>query len=456
MIDFTTIERIYFLGAGGIGMSALARYFNALGKKVAGYDKTPSSLTDQLIKEGMDIHFDDSVENIPESFRKKGGTLIVITPAIPDDHTELGYFMANSFILLKRAEVLGLITRNRKTVAIAGTHGKTTVTTMISWIMSHTRESCSAFLGGISKNFNNNLVLNLQSEWIVAEADEYDRSFLQLHPYAAVVTAMDADHLDVYGNLEELHKSFGRFMDQINSNGFLILKKGLPVNTSDLYCRVFTYSMNEKADYYASGIRLNKDVYTFDINTPAGIMRSVSLSQPGLLNIENAVAAVAVTHRLGCGEGIIRDSLGTFSGSQRRFDYIIKTDSIVFIDDYAHHPKEIEATVRSIKDLYPGKRITGVFQPHLYSRTRDLAIEFARSLSLLDELILLEIYPAREKPIRGISAETILRHVTIKDKIMCRKSALVDILKRKHVEVLVTMGAGDIDRYIEPIKKIYS
>jgi UDP-N-acetylmuramate--alanine ligase len=456
MIDISTISRIYFLGAGGIGMSALARYFNALGKKVAGYDKTPSALTSQLIKEGIDIHFNDSVDNIPELYRKKEDTLVVITPAIPDNHDELNFFRKNAFIMLKRAEVLGLITRNKKSIAIAGTHGKTTITTMISWILSHTKESCSAFLGGISKNFNSNLVWHSQSEWVVVEADEYDRSFLQLYPYAAVITSMDADHLDIYGNLQELQKSFGEFIAQVKENGFLVIKKGLPMNKSGLNCRVFTYSMNENADYRASAIRLEKAVYTFDVSTPSGIIRSVSLNHPGLLNIENAVAAIAVTHQLGCGEDIIRNSLAGFSGSQRRFDYILKTDNLVFIDDYAHHPREIEATLKSVRELYPGKHITGVFQPHLYTRTRDLAVDFARSLSLLDELILLEIYPAREKPIRGISADSILRHVTIKDKMICKKSALVDVLKQKHVEVLVTMGAGDIDRCIEPIKKIYS
>jgi UDP-N-acetylmuramate--alanine ligase len=455
MNDFSAIQRIYFLGAGGIGMSALARYFHTLGKKVAGYDKTPSVLTDQLIKEGIDIHFNDSADNIPEPYRAKEGTLIVLTPAIPEDHRELLYFRKNGFSLLKRAEVLGMITRSRKTIAVAGTHGKTTVTTMIAWIMSHTKESCSAFLGGISKNFNSNLVLNPQSQWIVAEADEYDRSFLHLHPYAAVITAMDADHLDIYGNLEELHKSFARFTGQISREGFLVMKKGLPVERPGPGYRVLTYSLDENADYFASAIRLNQTVYTFDIRTPSGTIQSVSLDHPGLVNIENAIAAVAVAHQLGCGESTIRESLASFSGSQRRFDYVLKTGSFVFIDDYAHHPREIEATVRSVRALYPGKRITGIFQPHLYSRTRDLAVEFARSLSLLDELILLEIYPAREKPLKGVSSESILRHVTIADKRICSKQELAGVLKSKKTEVLITMGAGDIDRLIEPIKNIY-
>ena len=455
MNDFSAIQRIYFLGAGGIGMSALARYFNTLGKTVAGYDKTPSALTDLLIKEGIELHFEDSTDHIPESFRSKEGTLIVLTPAIPDDHNELLYFRTMGFPILKRAEVLGMITRNRKTVAVAGTHGKTTVTTMIAWIMSHTKESCSAFLGGISKNFNSNLVLNAQSQWIVAEADEYDRSFLHLHPYAAVITAMDADHLDIYGNLEELHKSFALFTGQISGDGFLVVKKGLPVKRSAPGCRVITYSLEEKADYFATDVTLHEAVYTFDVVTPTGILRSISLNHPGLVNIENAVAAVAVTHQLGCGEQIIRESMTSFSGIQRRFDVVLKTGNFVFIDDYAHHPREIEATVKSVRDLYPGKRITGIFQPHLYTRTRDFAVEFARSLSLLDELILLEIYPAREKPLKGISSESILRHVTLTDKMICRRQDLTDVLKGKKTDVLITMGAGDIDRLVEPIKNIY-
>jgi UDP-N-acetylmuramate--alanine ligase len=455
MNDFSAIRRIYFLGAGGIGMSALARYFNFLGITTAGYDKMPSVLTDQLIKEGIDIHFQDSVEYIPAPYRTKEGTLIVLTPAIPEDQPELLYFRKNGFPILKRAEVLGMITRSKKTIAVAGTHGKTTVTTMIAWIMSHTRDSCSAFLGGISKNFNSNLLLNPQSQWIIAEADEYDRSFLHLHPHAAVITAMDADHLDVYGDLEELHKSFARFIGQISREGFLVIKKGLPVERSGSGCRVITYSLDEEADYFASAIRMSKAAYTFDVHTPADTIHAVSVNHPGLVNIENAVAAMAVAHQLGCEENIIRESLAAFSGSQRRFDYVLKTNDFVFIDDYAHHPKEIEATVRSVKAMYPGKRITGIFQPHLYSRTRDFAVEFARSLSLLDELILLDIYPAREKPLKGVSAESILRHVTITDKMICSKNELLNELKSRKPEVLITMGAGDIDRLVEPIKNIY-
>lgn len=437
-------------------MSALARYFNEMGKSVAGYDKTSSALTDKLINEGIDIHFNDTVNDIPLSFREHEGTLVVYTPAIPDDHCELNFFRKNAFVMLKRAEVLGLITRDKKTIAVAGTHGKTTISTMIAWIMSHTEDSCNAFLGGISKNFKSNLVWDEKSEWVIAEADEYDRSFLHLYPRVAVVSAIDADHLDIYGDMEALHKSFGDFVSQIRDDGFLVIKKGLPLNRQALNLRRFTYSLKEDADYQAFNIKLEHAVYTFDVKTPSGIIKSVSLDHPGLINVENAIAAIAVTHQLDCDEGIIRDSLAVFSGNQRRFDYVLKTDKLVYIDDYAHHPREIEATLMSVKELYPGKRITGVFQPHLYTRTRDLAIDFAHSLSLLDELILLEIYPAREQPIKGVSSDSILRHVSIKNKMICGKSELVDVLKQKQPEVLVTMGAGDIDRYVEPIKNVFS
>jgi UDP-N-acetylmuramate--alanine ligase len=453
MTDLHSIQRVYFLGAGGIGMSALARYFNALGKKVAGYDRSSSALTDQLIKEGIAIHFQSSVNNIPPAFLKKEGTLIIYTPALPANDEELTYFRKHGFTILKRAEMLGLITRNKRTIAIAGTHGKTTVTTMIAWILQHTSDSCNAFLGGISKNFNSNLVLNAQSERVVVEADEYDRSFLRLHPYAAVITAMDADHLDIYGNIRELYDAFNEFASQISPSGFLVFKKGLPVDKSLIKCKIYTYSVNEKADFYAGNVKLVNGSYVFDINTPAGVIESVSIIHPGMMNVENAVAAAAVTKLLGCNNDEIKKPLSQFTGNLRRFDYILKTDKLIFIDDYAHHPKEIEATLLAIKELYPGRRITGIFQPHLYSRTKDLAVEFAQSLSLLDELIMLDIYPAREKPIKNVTSELILRQVTIKNKMICRKEELLEVLKNKQIELLVTMGAGDIDQLVEPIKK---
>lgn len=453
MTGLNSIERVYLLGAGGIGMSALARYFNALGKKAAGYDRTSSALTNQLQQEGIEIHFESSVNNIPPEFRKKEGTLVIFTPALPADDEELTYFRKNGFSILKRAEVLGLITRNKKTIAVAGTHGKTTISTMISWILKHTGESCNAFLGGISKNFNSNLVLNPQSARIVVEADEYDRSFLHLYPFAAVITAMDADHLDIYGNVNELHKAFNEFAAQIDPAGFLIYKKGLPVNKSIIKCKFYTYSVNEKADFYATNVRTENESYIFDIHTPSGVIPSVSIIHPGMMNVENSVAAAAVATLLGCSYNEIKTPLSQFSGNQRRFDYIIKTDKLVFIDDYAHHPKEIEATILSVRELYRHRRITGVFQPHLYSRTKDLAGEFAQSLSLLDELILLDIYPAREEPIENVTSDLIFRQVTLKNKTLCRKEELLEVIKNKKIELLVTMGAGDIDQLVEPIKK---
>ncbi len=455
MTDLNSIERVYFLGAGGIGMSALARYFNALGKQTAGYDRAPSALTSQLQKEGIELHFKSSLNNIPLAFCKRENTLIIYTPALPADDEELTYFRKNGFTILKRAEVLGLITRCKKTIAVAGTHGKTTVSTMIAWILNHTHESCNAFLGGISKNFNNNLVLNAQSKRIVVEADEYDRSFLQLYPFAAVITAMDADHLDIYGNISELHQAFNEFASQIDPAGFLVYKKGLPVDTSLIKCKHYTYSINEKADFYASNVKIENEAYIFDVCTPEGIIKSVSIIHPGMMNVENAVAATAVAKMLGCSDSEIKNRLSQFSGNHRRFDYILKTDRFIYIDDYAHHPKEIEATILSIKEMYRGRRITGIFQPHLYSRTKDLAPEFAQSLSLLDELILLDIYPAREKPIKNVTSELIFRQVTIKDKTMCRKEELLDVIKNKQIELLVTMGAGDIDQLVAPIKKYF-
>jgi UDP-N-acetylmuramate--alanine ligase len=455
--DFTGISNVYFIGAGGIGMSALARYFHAMGKIVAGYDRSPTALTKQMINEGIYIHYDDSARSIPEPFLNRKKTLVVFTPAIPRDNEILGYFRDNRYTLLKRAEILGLIAEDKLTIAIAGTHGKTTVTTMIAWIMSHTRESCSAFLGGISKNFNNNLYLQPSSNRVIAEADEYDRSFLHLHPFGAVITSMDADHLDIYGDIKELYRSFNLFAAQINPSGFLVIKKGLPMEGgARLDCRIYSYSVKEKADYFAANITLKDDRYTFDVNTPDGVIHSLSPGHPGMVNVENAVAAVAVCHLMGCDGPVIRQALASFSGNQRRFDVILKTGRIIFIDDYAHHPSEIEATILSARELYPGKRITGVFQPHLYSRTRDLALEFASSLSLLDELILLDIYPAREKPIPGITADSIFRHVTLKKKMMVSGSSWLEMLKEKKPEVLITMGAGDIDQIVEPIKQILS
>jgi UDP-N-acetylmuramate--alanine ligase len=450
------IRNVYFLGIGGIGMSALARYFHATGRGVAGYDRTPTPLTRQLSAEGIAVHYSDDPLLVPVSFRSAGDTLVVLTPAVPADHAELAWFRKNGFGIHKRSEILGLIARHKKTIAVAGTHGKTTVSTMIAHIMSQSESGCSAFLGGISKNFNSNLVLNMESDWLVAEADEFDRSFLQLQPYAAIVTSMDPDHLDIYGNAESMREAFSQFITQINRQGILLMKKGLPVNRSIAPEHIYSYALNEEADFRAENIRLENRKYFFDLSGPGIAIRDISLIHPGKVNVENAVAASSMAALLGTGNDVIRKALETFSGIQRRFDYHINTNTKVYIDDYAHHPKELEATITSVRELYPGKKITGIFQPHLYSRTRDLADDFAKSLGLLDQLILLDIYPARELPIEGVNAGLIFNKVRLAEKIMCSRDQLLNRLGEMDIQVLITLGAGDIDTLVDPIKKMYS
>lgn len=454
MSALQNIRQIYFLGIGGIGMSALARYFKISGKTVAGYDRTPTQLTSQLAGEGIAIHFEDDPGQISPEFHSPDDTWVILTPAIPADHAELAWFRKNRYSIFKRSEILGLLTKGHKTVAVAGTHGKTTVSTMIAHILAHGKSGCNAFLGGISKNYGSNLILNSQSDWMVTEADEFDRSFLQLHPYAAVVTAMDPDHLDIYGNAENMEQAFNQFIGQIDREGILLMKGNLPVNPGGIPVKTYTYSLNGPTDFHADNIRLENRRYYFDLTGPGTRIKNLSLEHPGLVNVENAVAATAMASLLKIDYQQIRQSIDTFSGIQRRFDYHIKTGKIVYIDDYAHHPMEIEATLRSVRELYPEKKITGVFQPHLYTRTRDLAKGFAQSLGLLDSLILLDIYPARELPIEGVSSEMVFRDVPITDKIMCRKEELLSIVQKRDIEVLITLGAGDIDKYIEPITQL--
>jgi UDP-N-acetylmuramate--alanine ligase len=454
MSELNQIQNIYFLGIGGIGMSALARYFKAKGNRVAGYDRTPTRLTEQLAGEGIEIHFEDSADLIPPEFRSVNDTMVILTPAIPTDHHELAFFRENQFHILKRSEVLGHITRNYKTIAVAGTHGKTTVSTMIAHIMAQSGTGCNAFLGGISKNFNSNLVLHPHSNWAVTEADEYDRSFLRLFPYFGVVTAMDPDHLDIYNSINFLHEAFNMFIGQIDRKGYLLIKHGLKPDKLKVPSKVYTYSLNDTSDFRADKIHLKNGRYHFDLQCKEFTIQDLSIDHPGLVNVENAVAAASVAALLGIDHQKIRHALGSFSGIQRRFDYQIKTKDIVYIDDYAHHPKEIEATLHSVRELYPDKKITGIFQPHLFSRTRDLAEGFAKSLSLLDRLILLDIYPAREAAIEGVSSELIYRDVDIRDKIMCNKDQLLETLQHLKIEVLVTLGAGDIDKYVIPIKQL--
>ncbi len=454
MIDLDNIKQVYFLGIGGIGMSAIARYFKANGMHVAGYDRTSTELTLLLEKEGIDIHYEDDINLIPEAYRSPENTLTVLTPAVPPDHSELEWFRSHHFQLFKRSEILGFITRNKKTIAVAGTHGKTTVSTMIAHLMANAGPGCNAFLGGISRNFNSNLVLQPHSDWVIAEADEFDRSFLRLFPWATVVTAMDADHLDIYGDLAELHVAFNQFVAQTDKSGILLMKHGLPILPGSRPEKAFTYSLQGISDFYAENIRLKNRQYYFDLTGPGIKLSDITLVHPGLVNVENAVAACSIAVLLGLPHDGIRKAMENFSGIQRRFEYHIKTEKLAYIDDYAHHPQEIEATIRSLRNLYPDKKLTGIFQPHLYTRTRDLADEFAESLNLLDSLILLEIYPARELPIEGVTSQLILDKVKITDKRICERDNLPGLLKKTELEVLITLGAGDIDKMVEPIRNL--
>ncbi|MBN2173243.1 MAG: UDP-N-acetylmuramate--L-alanine ligase [Bacteroidales bacterium] len=443
------MKNIYFLGIGGIGMSALARYFKLLGKIVSGYDRTQTELTDQLQAEGIEIHFEDNLNLIPENIE-----LVIVTPAIPKSLKELQFLREKEIPVLKRAEALGWITDRKKTIAVSGTHGKTSVSAMIAHILHHSKLGCHAFLGGIAKNYNSNLILSKKTEWVVAEADEFDRSFLHLNPDIEIITSMDADHLDIYGTLQNLTDSFSQFAGKIRKNGILLLKKGLQLNLPDL--RDFTcyrYAIDEEADFYATNIILKNGFYQFDLAMPGSVIESIDLGIPGLLNVENAVAAIAAAHLAGAGETEIKSAISKFTGIKRRFDIRFRNDDIVYIDDYAHHPEEIRRTVLSVRQIFPGKKILGVFQPHLYSRTRDFAEDFAKSLGLPDEVILLPIYPAREEPITGISSRTILDFMDQSKSYVSSKAGLLKDLESKIFDILLTMGAGDIDQLVKPIEK---
>ncbi len=463
-MELSKIHSVYFLGIGGIGMSALARYFNAMGKKVSGYDKTSTKLTDELIAEGIDIHFEDHIRNIPKYLKElpfdTDNILIVFTPAVPIDHSEYVFFNLNGFNIKKRAEVLGMITQSAHTIAVAGTHGKTTTSSLVAHILKSAGLDPSAFLGGITQNYNTNLLLSSKlknselrtpdSELIVVEADEYDRSFLTLHPEIAVITSVDADHLDIYGDKGHVEESFTLFAKQVKSK--LILKKSI-VDKIKTEKKPITYAVNdESADYFASNIRIENGYYSYSIVTPLSIYEDMLMGLPGLHNVENSVAAVAIACELNISEEVIRKALASFKGVKRRFDYHIKTDKLVFIDDYAHHPEELKAAISSAKEMYPGKKITGIFQPHLFSRTRDFADDFASSLDLLDECILMEIYPARELPIEGVSSQMLLNKMKSTNKSICQKSDLVEEIGKRDIEILMTMGAGDIDTFVIPIK----
>ena len=456
-MNIETIKSVYFVGAGGIGMSALVRYFLSKGKNVAGYDKTPSDLTETLIKEGADIHYDDNICLIPDYCKDKVSTLVVFTPAIPNTHSELSYFRNNGFEIMKRAQVLGIITKSSRGLCVAGTHGKTTTSSMLAHLLKQSHVDCNAFLGGILKNYNSNLMLSDKSDLTVVEADEYDRSFHWLSPYMAVITAVDPDHLDIYGTEDAYRESFEHFTSLIRPGGVLLLKKGINIKPRlNENVRMYTYSASDGGDFHAKNIRIGNGEIIFDFYGPEVEIKDVSLGVPVKINIENGVAAMALAFLNGVTEEEIRKGMASFEGPARRFDFHLKKDDIVLLDDYAHHPAELKASIISVKELYAGKRITGIFQPHLYSRTRDFASDFASSLSLLDELVLLDIYPAREEPIPGITSEIIFKDVTISDKHLIKKEELLDYIKSNlsTFEVVVMLGAGNIDRLIEPVKQI--
>lgn len=440
---------VYFVGIGGIGMSALARYFNEQGAKVYGYDKTPTTLTGELEKQGMQIHFNEDVNAIPQNVQ-----LVVYTPAIPKEHAELVYFKQNNYPLYKRSEVLDAVTNSSFNICVAGTHGKTTITTMIAHILRHTGYGCNAFLGGIAVNYNSNFWSSKRNV-CVAEADEYDRSFLRLTPNVAVITAMDADHLDIYGTAAAMEEAFIEFTGKIKEGGLLISKFGLKRGKELKASEHLTYSLqNDSADVYATNIRMKNGSYEFDVMMKDWMMDNVELNMGGMHNVENSVVAIAIAHHLGIENEKIKEAVKAFRGVKRRFEYIVKNDKVVYVDDYAHHPEELRALISGAKSLFSDKKCTVIFQPHLFTRTRDLAEGFAESLDLADEVMLLPIYPARELPIEGVSSEMILDRMKNENKQILTKAEVLEWVKKNKVELLITAGAGDIDTLIEPIENI--
>ena len=454
-MDVNTLKSVYFIGAGGIGMSALVRYFLSKGKKVGGYDRTPSELTEKLIEEGAQIHYEESVELIGSDFLDPETTLIVYTPAIPDTHTELQYFREHDFTIQKRAQVLGMLTHSCKGLCAAGTHGKTTTSSMAAHLLHQSKVGCNAFLGGISKNYGTNLLLSDTSDFVVIEADEFDRSFHWLTPFATVITATDADHLDIYGTEEAYLESFNHYTSLIQPGGALIVRQGIKL-TPRLQegVTIYTYS-REGGDFHAENVRIGGGEIFFDFISPLGNIQDVQLGVPVAINIENGIAAMALAQLSGVKNEEIKAGMASFRGVDRRFDFKIKTDKVVYLSDYAHHPEEIKQSILSMRALYEDKKLTGVFQPHLYTRTRDFYREFANSLSLLDEVILTDIYPARELPIEGVSSELIFENLRPSiEKTLCKKEEVLNILKSKNIEVLITLGAGDIENYAPQICEI--
>lgn len=464
-MDLKNIKTAYFIGIGGIGMSAIARYFNHLGIIVMGYDKTPTALTNELIKEGIDIHFEDSVEKAINYKLSTDNCLVVLTPAIPVNHQEWAWFKNNGFNILKRSQVLGLISQNHQTIGVAGTHGKTTTSSLIAHILKQSSVDCNAFLGGISTNYNTNLLLaNIESannhqitksqnqQFVVIEADEFDRSFLTLHPSIAIITSTDADHLDIYGEHNELKKSFLDYTNKLVFGGTLIIKKELDL-IDDLSVNYLTYSIQTEADIYAKNIKITKGDYTFDLVYKGTEILGLQLGIPGLHNVENAVAASAACLMSGVTESELRSALIGFKGVKRRFEYIIKSENQIYIDDYAHHPEELRAIISSVKNMYPENEIVVAFQPHLFTRTRDFVDGFAESLSIANEVFLLDIYPARELPIEGVTSKIIFDKIIVK-KHLVSNAELLEAVKTNQPKVFLTLGAGDIDLLIKPIKEI--
>ena len=454
-MELKDIKAVYFIGAGGIGMSAIARYFIHKGMVVAGYDKTPSELTRRLEKEGMLIHYEESVDEIPHACKKPASTLVVYTPAIPADHKELTFFREGGFEIEKRAQVLGTLTRTHKGLCVAGTHGKTTTSTMCAHIMHQSQQDCNAFLGGISKNYGTNYILSDKSDFVVIEADEFDRSFHWLRPWMSVITSTDPDHLDIYGTKEAYLESFRHYTELIQPGGALILHKNLEMQQHvQEGVHVYEYSLDE-GDFHAENIKIENGEITFDFISPVECVRNVMLGQPVPINIENGVAAMAMAQLNGCTAEELRYGMKTYAGVDRRIDFKIKNDRHVFLSDYAHHPKEIYQSAKSIRELYKDRKITAIFQPHLYTRTRDFYQDFANSLSLLDEVILCDIYPAREKPIEGVTSKLIYDNLKPGvEKSMIHKEDVLDLVKSRDFDVLLVLGAGDLDNYVPQIAKL--
>jgi UDP-N-acetylmuramate--alanine ligase len=452
MVETENIKQVYLLGIGGIGMSALARYFRFAGKKVSGYDKTPSPLTDELIAEGIPVHFREEPDLLP-TLKERDTTLVILTPAVPEHFGELAWLRKNNFIIAKRSEVLGSLSRDKSCIAIAGTHGKTSVTTMTAYLLKESHVDCCAFMGGLSRNYGTNLLLpDNDSNLMVAEADEFDRSFLRLFPKMAVITWMDPDHLDIYGTADQLVNAFATFAGQVTEGGTLLYRKGVAIDRQwNTKIQYYSYSVSSEADFRAVNIEVTDGAYRFDLNTPFGTIEGITLHYPGLMNVENLTAAMAMALLNGVTNEEILASVPHYKGVERRFDIRYKGVHQVYIDDYAHHPRELEATILSVRHLYPGRKITGIFQPHLFTRTRDFADGFAESLDLLDEALVMEIYPAREEPIPGVDAGMILDKMKLTSKKRCSAGDFPAILDDYKLDILLTLGAGDIDRLVNPL-----